>query len=360
MKQSPLLDLHRQQGAKIAEQDGWQLADHFGKPTAEYQGVRTAAGLFDMTHRAMLQFTGPDRVSFLQGLLSNDVRQLNPFDGQQAALLTQQGKVVADVRVLCAMNSIYLDFREPLQEKLLAHVNRYLVADEVEIHDPNEQWKMLSIQGPLAKSVLDRVFAGAQLPTRVNGHGMVNFDGASVCAVRTDRTGYNGFDLIVQAEQLASFAKRLNELGAVWVGAHVQEILRIEAGIPRYGVDFDEDNLLLEVGLDDAVSFTKGCYLGQEIIERIRSRGHINKKLCGLLFDGRIPASRGDAIRHEDKVAGEVTSSVTSLALGRPIALGYLNREFWSEGTSLTIEHDRNKIAAMVTRVPFVVPARAT
>ena len=136
------------------------------------------------------------------------------------------------------MNSFYLDFWEPLKEKILTHLNRYLVADDVEIHDPNEQWKMLSLQGPRAQVILDQIFANAELPAQPNQHGMVQFDGTPVCVVRADRTGHNGFDLIVQTSQPADFAQRLNQLGAVWVGEQAQNILRIEAGIPRYGIDF--------------------------------------------------------------------------------------------------------------------------
>ena len=155
---------------------------------------------------------------------------------------------------------------------------------------------MLSLQGPRAQVILDQVFANAELPVQPNHHGMVQFDATPVCVVRADRSGPDGFDLIVQTSQLAAFAQRLTELGAAWVGEQAQNILRIEAGIPRYGIDFSEDNLLLEVALDDAVSFTKGCYLGQEVVERIRSRGHVNKKLCGLVLDGNTPASSGDKI----------------------------------------------------------------
>ncbi len=135
--------------------------------------MRQSAGLFDLANRALLQFTGADRLPYLQGMLSNDVMPLKIFDGQQAAILTQQGKVVADVRVLCSLNSLYLDFWEPLKEKILAHLNRFLVADEVEIHDPNEQWKMLSLQGPRAEAMLRQLFANAELPAQANQHGMV-------------------------------------------------------------------------------------------------------------------------------------------------------------------------------------------
>ena len=338
----------------MVEQDGWLLPDHFGDPAREYESVGTSAGIFDLADRAMLQFTGEDRLSYLQGMLSNDLRLLKMFEGQQAAILTQQGKVIADVRVLCSLNSFYLDFWDARKEKILTHLNRYLVADEVEIHDPNEQWKMVSLQGPKARAILNQVLGNTELPVQLNHHGMVQFDGNPVCVVRADRSGYGGYDLIVLTSQLATFAQRLTELGAAWVGAQAQNILRIEAGVPRYGVDFSEDNLLLEVALDDAVSFSKGCYLGQEVVERIRSRGHVNKQLCGLLLDGSTPASPGDKVNAGDKEVGQVTSSVASVAIQRPIALGYVNKDFWAEGTKLILHHNGREIGATVTARPIV------
>jgi len=129
-KQSPLSAFHQSSRAKFVERDGWLVPGHFGNPTAEYAAVRSAVGLIDLAYCGLLQVTGPDRLSFLQGMLSNDLRALKPFTGQYATLLTQQGKVIADVRVLCAMNSFYLDFLEVLKEKIVAHLNRYLVADD--------------------------------------------------------------------------------------------------------------------------------------------------------------------------------------------------------------------------------------
>ena len=360
-KRSLLIDFHKRNGATFTEQNGWLLALHFGDPIREYRSVRTAAGLFDLSHRVLLQFTGPDRVSFLQGMLSNDLRALNTFDGQQAMILNQQGKVLADVRVLCAMNSFYLDFWEPLKEKIVVHLNRYLVADEVEINDPSANWKMLSMQGPRAQELLAQVFGHVELPSRPAQHTMVQFDDSPICVVRADHSGQSGYDLVVEKSLLAAFAQRLTQLGAFWVGEEAQKTLRIEAGIPRYGVDFTEDNLLLEVGLDDAVSFTKGCYLGQEVVERIRSRGHVNKKLCGLLLDGDEPANFGDPISAAaDKEVGRITSSVVSLALNRPIALGYVSKDCWSVGTNLSVQRENGPITATVTALPFVTPSPAS
>ena len=356
-KQSLLNQWHRQHGAVFVDHNGWQLPAHFGDSAAEYQAVRSAAGLFDFADRALLQFSGPDRLPFLQGMLSNDLRPLKMFDGQLSAILTQQGKVVADVRVLCSMNSFYLDFWQPLKDKILAHLNRYLVADEVEIHDPSDSWKMLSLQGPSARRILDELFAGAALPTEPNQHAMSQFQDTPICLVRADHTGYGGFDLIVQNDQLEKIAEKLCALGASCVGELAQNILRIEAGIPRYGIDLSEDNLLLEVGLERSVSFTKGCYLGQEVVERIRSRGHVNKRLCGLLLDGSVVVNPRDALFAGPNEVGKITSSVFSPALKRPIALGYVQKEFWAPGTHLQVRGQITETSATVSELPFVSAA---
>jgi len=357
-KQSSLTDFHRENGAVFAEYEGWLLPRHFGDPAAEYRVLRGAAGLIDLSQRALLQFTGPDRLSFLQGLLSNDLRSLNPFDGQYAAILTQQGKVIADVRVLCAMNSFYLDFWENLKDKVIGHFQRYLVADDVEISDRSIDYAFLAIHGPSAELVLQKILSGTPLPTRSKQHAMIDIGGAAICIIREDCGGNPAFDLVVPRANALNVAHILTETGrqfsAAWAGEEAQNILRIENGIPRYGLDFNENNLLLEVGIDDAFSFTKGCYLGQEIVERIRSRGHVNKKLCGLVLDGSTPAAAHDSIHSDGKVVGTITSSVLSPRLDRPIALGYMVKEYWNPGTVVSVEHNGSTIGGTVSEVPFI------
>jgi len=351
---TPLADFHRANGAVFT--GSFALPAHFGDPASEYAAARDAAGLIDLSDRALLQFTGPDRLAFLQGMLSNDLRALHPFEGQYAAILTQQGKVVADVRALCAMNSFYLDFWGSLKEKVLAHLNRYLVADEVEIADRSSEYAFISVRGPRAETLVQAAAAGAALPAQTKQHAMIAIEGAAVCVVR-ENPGAPAYDLILPLASAPAIARQLTEagkpLGAVWVGAEAQEILRIEAGIPRYGVDFSEDHLLLEAGLADAVSFTKGCYLGQEIVERVRSRGHVNRKLCGLLLDGALAARPGDRLRADDKQVGAVTSSALSPRYGRPLALGYVAKEFCQPDTVLTIDRAGAAIRATVAPLPF-------
>jgi folate-binding protein YgfZ len=357
-KQSSLQDMHRANGAAFIEQDGWVLPAHFGDVAGEYQALRSAAGVIDFAHRGLLQLTGPDRLSFLQGMLSNDMRALRPFEGAYATILTQQGKVIADVRVLCAMNSFYLDFWESLKDKILAHLNRYLIADEVEIADRSQEYTMISIQGPQSAGLLRRIIASdVELPVHPKQHAMLDIGGVAVCLVHDRPTGEAGYDLIVPLSAAANIAQKLaaasKQFSARWVGEEAQNILRIEAGIPRYGVDFTEDNLLLEVGIDHAVSFTKGCYLGQEVVERIRSRGHVNKKLFGLLLDDETPSPAGAVIEVTGKPIGVITSSVFSPALKRAVAIGYLNKEYWTPGLEVSIRGDRPRCAT-VTLLPFV------
>ncbi len=357
-EQTPLAEFHRANGAVLIERDGRSFVAHFGDTAGEYRAVRSAVGLIDLTHRGLLQFTGPDRLSFLQGMLSNDVKSLNPFDGQYAAILTQQGKVVADVRVLCSLNSVYLDFWDTLKTKILDHLNRYLVADEVEIADRSEEYGMLSLQGPKAEPFLRKIVGQSELPIRPKQHAMVAIEGVAVCVVRDSDSGESGFDLIIPRAPLTTIAKTLTEtgkgFGAAWVGEEAHNILRVETGVPRYGIDFSEDHLLLEVGLKDAVSFTKGCYLGQEVVERIRSRGHVNKKFVGLLLGTSDIASAGDAICGGGAEVGQITSCVYSPMLVQTIALGYVQKDFWETGTAVAVKRNGMSIPAKVADLPFV------
>jgi folate-binding protein YgfZ len=256
------------------------------------------------------------------------------------------------------VNSFYLDFWAPLKDKIIAHLNRYVVADDVEIEDRTEEYTTLSLQGPRSEALMAEFAGQAKLPDQLAHHTMLNAGDPAICAIRATHTGEAGFDLIIPKAELVAVAQRLTEIGrrfaAAWIGREALEILRLEAGIPLYGTDITEDNLLLETGLDSHVSFTKGCYLGQEIVERVRSRGHVNRKLCGLLLGGATPARLGDAIRSDEKQVGTITSSVSSPRLGRAIALGYLQRGYWEPGTQVTVSSLAGLSTALITEPPFV------
>lgn len=359
-KQSPLTELQRRNGAEFAEENGWMLAQHFGESLQEYQTVRSQVGLLDLCHRSLLCFTGSDRLSFLQGMVSNDVKGLASGQGIHAAVLDVHGKIMADVRIFCTDEFFLMDLWEPLKERILAHMNRYIIADDVEITDLTGQYGIIGLQGPKARPLLRELLPPVKIPSSELGHLESQVGDAVVRLVRSSHTGEEGYDFVITMKDLLPTVSRIQEIGKKfslhWVGAQALELLRIEAGIPRYGVDMDEDNLLLETGLDKAVSFNKGCYLGQEVVERIRSRGHVNKKLAGMVLEDSAAAERGDTIQAGEKEIGKVTSSIFSPALKRPVALGYVHRDYLQPGTPVVIHRKAKMILAVVSPLPFYKP----
>ncbi len=353
MKISPLADFHKENGAHFVEREGWSLPAHFGDPGAEYDTVRSAAGWLDLADRAILFVSGPDRVEWLQGMLSNDVEALDPGEGIPAAILNIQGKILADVRVLRTADAFLLELDEPLAAGALEHLNRYLIADEVEISNLSDELAVISIQGPEAETALSGLLEVRSLPAGELGHEEVECAGERLRVVRATHTGEPGFDLVAARGRVAAMAGLPQARRIPWIGSEARETLRIEAGIPRYGVDMDADTLLLETCLDDAVSFTKGCYLGQETVERIHSRGHVNRKLVGLTAEGDTVPVPGAPVLVDERPVGRITSAVPSPRLGRPIALGYVHRDHIAPGSAVLIGHGDEEIAASVRALPF-------
>lgn len=353
MKQSPLHDFHQGNGAAFVERNGWTLPDHFGDSAAEYDAVRAHAGWLDLADRAVLEVTGPDSVEWLQGMLSNDVKGLEPGTGVPAAVLNIQGKILADVRVLRTEDAFLVMLDEPLASGVVEHLNRYLIADEVEIVDLSVAASVVSLQGPTAVTALEGVLGRDAAPAEMLSHAEVEHTGGRLRVIHASHTGEPGFDLIVPKHQLRVMAELPASRAIPWVGTRAQETLRIEAGIPRYGVDMDADTLLLETCLDEAVSFTKGCYLGQETVERIHSRGHVNRKLTGFKVERAEVPDAGDSVLDGDRAIGRVTSAVASPRFGCPIALGYLHRDYLEPGTVVALEHHGRAVHAAVQALPF-------
>ncbi len=359
-KGSSLADLHRDNGAHFGQEDGWSLPLHFGESLLEYQAVRSCVGLFDLCHRSLLQFTGPDRVAYLPGMVSNNVEILSPGQGTHAAVLDIHGKIQADIRILCMQNHLLIDLWEALKEKVVNHLNRYLIADEVEINDLTDRYGIVSVQGPKSDHLLEGLLKTNKLPSMELSHDEFTDANARFRVVYASHTGEKGYDLIIEKKDLLPLMLSIQKTGKAhsirWVGCQAQEMLRVEAGIPRYGTDMGEDKLLLETGLDNAVSFQKGCYLGQEVVERINSRGHVNRKLVGLTLEGDQAARQGDAIYGGQSQIGEVTSSIFSPILKCPLALGYVQREHIEQGTQAMIHSNGKRIPAVVSRLPFYKP----
>jgi len=353
---TPLFTWHETHGARFIDDRGIELPAHFTDPLREYQAVREKAGLIDYSFRVQVRMTGEDRVSFLQGIISNDIKALRPGDGCAATLLTEQGRLVADLRVYALDSALLLDVDARIKDKALEALSRFIIADDVELEDRSEQQVTIVLQGPLAPQILTAAGVSLSLPKAFQ-HGEGTIGSSSAHIVHADATGSDGYELFVpcaHAEQVWQTLLQVGEpFGLRPVGLTALNLLRIEAGIPWYGVDMDESRIVLEVGLEHAISFKKGCYLGQEVVERATARGHVNRKLSGLLIQGDTVPISGDKLFHDSQEVGWITSAVNSPRLGRPIALAYVRREHLAPGTQLRIDRQGTPMIAEVTSLPF-------
>ncbi|MBM4256063.1 MAG: aminomethyl transferase family protein [Deltaproteobacteria bacterium] len=352
----PLSSWHRAHGATFINDRGIEMPEHFSDPLQEYQAVRDKAGLIDLSFRALVRMTGEDRVSFLQGMISNDVKVLKPGEGCAATLLTEQGRIVADLRVYALENALLLDVDTRMKEKMSEALSRFIIADDVELEDLSEQLVTFSLQGPMAAQVLSAAGVSLALDKSYQ-HLEATLAGTTVRVIRASETGEDGYELLVPVEQAehcwTALLKAGEPCGLQPVGLAALHMLRVEAGIPWYGLDMDEGRIVLEVGLANAISFKKGCYLGQEVVERASARGHVNRKLSGLLLHGDLLPTNGTKLFHDAQEVGWVTSAVHSPRFGHPIALGYVRREHLTPGTQLRIDSPGTPMIAEVTTLPF-------
>ena len=320
-----------------------------------YTALRHGAGLLDRSSRGRLSLTGRDRRAYLQGLLTNDIVALNSGTGCHAAYLTAQGRMIADMRVFEVGAALLVDMVGSVTATVQEKWEQFIFSEEVQITNFSTGTAQLGVYGPKAATVTEAALGTTDLQAMVvNANRTVEFDGASAIVLRSDDLGIKGFDIVIPAEHRVALAARLRSAGAMDVGVEAAEVLRIEAGRPLFHVDMDEQTIPLEAGIEDRViSLTKGCYVGQEIIIRMLHRGHgrVAKRLMGLTFEpeAAVPA-RGDRLRSGDRDVGAVTSAVSSPALGRPIALGYLHRDFLEPGTAVQV----NDAVARVTALPFL------
>lgn len=355
---SPLRQALASAGARFSTDSAREFVERFGDDVgAEYRAVREAAGLLDLSYRRKVVVAGSDRTAFLQGMLSNDVASLQPGQGCRAAFLTVQGRLVADLRLYARADTFLLDADPEAAAGLVPGLEKHLIADDVEMTDVTAETVTLSIQGPKADQVMRAVSDALPAMSRQFDHADITVTGEVVTVARVHDAAAFGYELFVPVTAGPEVWRAVLERGAPHglrpVGRAAFEILRVEAGIPWYGVDMDASRLVLEVGLEDAVSTTKGCYLGQEVVERTSARGHVNRKLTGLrLAEGAVPA-RGAAIHVDGKDVGVVTSAVDSPALGRPIALGYVRREHLTPGTRVMVSVTGGEVVAEVTALPF-------
>jgi len=322
-----------------------------------YGAARHGAAFIDRSDRGRIVVSGGDRGSYLHGLLTNDTTALRAGQGCYAAYLTAQGRMITDLFVYELGDVILLTLEGGVKDAVMTKLDQFIFSEDVQLGDVTATFAQIAVVGPQAGAAVAASLgtiapdALAALPE----HGNVRVDWRSGAAIVTRITdiGEPGFDVYVERPQAAALTTALAANGAVGMDEATAETLRIETGVPRFGRDMDEETIPLEAGIESrAISFTKGCYVGQEVIIRVLHRGHgrVARKLVGLTIDGSDAPPPGARIASGDREIGEVTSSTMSPALQRPIALGYVHRDFVEPGTSVTI----GSVNAHVTAVPFV------
>ena len=369
---SPVDEAHQRLGATMIERDGWSVPESYGDVLFEYAAVREGGcGVIDISNRGRILVSGTEAVQFLNGLITNDMKTLAEYSWMPAAFPNVQGRLIASVRVVRLKDegtegternvcpTFLIDTEAATHERVLKTIERFTLAGDFRVTDVTNETAQITVQGKTAAQIVNEVFGSEAAALLSSGAGKIDWPRNDIhgdlTVIRASHAGEDGFDFVVNADEAPGLWDALQGAGARPVGYAALETLRIEAGLPRYGVDMDETNIVTEAALDDAVSYTKGCYVGQEIIARIKYRGHVAKKLSGVMFDQTVKVAVGAVVNSaEGKEVGRVTSVTYSPHLGRTIALAYLKYDYLAPDTTVKIISGEEELSAQVTDLPFV------
>lgn len=323
-------------------------AEQLGDIRAEFRALVSGTGVYDFASRVKIAVTGKDRVRWLNGMITNNIRDLSVGQGVYAFLLNPQGHILGDLYAYNRGESLLLDTDQPQLEKLSATLRRYIIMDKVELAEVTNQIATLVVSGARAQEVLKAAGLAFSELEPLQFVDLV-WQGVPLTLVRADNAAVASFELWLASEHTTPLKQALAKAGAEAVGGAAVEVLRVASGIPRYGQDIRERDLPQETGQQRALSFTKGCYIGQEIVERIRARGAVHRKFIGFFVDGPLP-TEAVKIQADGKDVGEVTSTA-SLPIAdteKAVALGYIRKEA-AEGKLLQAGEAR----LTVTGIPF-------
>ena len=383
---NPLLlhEFHHSLRARFAELNGAEIVADYGDWLAEHAALHETAGVIDLSFRSRICLVGNDRVRFLHGQVTNDIKKLRVGEGCYAAITTAKGKMESDLNIFALADELFLDFEPGLTGKISQRLEKFIVADDVQIVDAAPHYGLLSVQGPKAAEVVSAIGLFSEIPTQqfsstkisdatlgeiyLMSHARLASERRPLAWPDVNTENFKqavleagvptGLDLFVPNNSLGAVADKLiaaaKQIGGRAVGWTAFETARIEAGVPRFGADMDETNIPLECGIESrAIVYNKGCYIGQEVINRIHSVGHVTRELRGLRLadDLKTLPQRGDKLFHAGKEVGYVTSAVKSPTFGN-IALGYVRREANQIGNELTLQ-GTGESPAKIVPLPF-------
>jgi folate-binding protein YgfZ len=306
-----------------------------------YDRLRGGAAWLDISGRGKIGVTGEDRARFLHAMTTNHIQQLSPGTGCYAFFLTAQGRILADVKVLCLPDSFLLDTEPQTLQKILAHLESFIIADDAVLRDLTPSLVTIAVEGPESSAVL-RAIEGPALEDRYGA----NVERGTALVARLNITGSSGFFIIAPAAEKETVIRKIEMAGAAPADEEAFRVVRLEHGKPRYGEDIGERYLAQEANQPHALHFQKGCYLGQEVVERLRSRGLITRLLMPLEIEGERSPEPGTRLHAGGVPAAEITSAAWSPMLARVVALGYVKVQYAIPGTELTAGELRARVRA--------------
>jgi folate-binding protein YgfZ len=352
----PLHEFHQAAGAVFAEVNGQEVAAHYGDWLAEYTALRQSTAVLDLSFRGRLCVLGADAQRFLNGQVTNNVKDLQIGEGCYAALVSAKGKLHSDLNIYRLENEMLLDFEPGLSDSVAQRLQKFVIAEDVQVVNAAPYYGLLSVQGPKAAEVVGGLSPRCIVPPQAMGVAQVQEAAlGEIYVAALPRLRGRGFDLFVPAHAMKEAVARLLAGGGRLCGWQALETARIEAGLPRFGADMDATNLAPEALDARAISYAKGCYIGQEVIARVRTYGQVAKSLRGLLLPGggKEAPARGAKIFLGPKEVGSITSAVWSPALQAIIALGYVRREANQTATELEVRTPGGSMHAQIVDLPF-------
>jgi len=330
---------------------GCTLPSNFGDWQAEYRSLKESVGLLDQNYRAYLKFAGPDRVRYLNAILTNDIKGLRENHANVSLFLNPQGHIQAEIETYALAEKLFCVSYAMIRERLVPAMDRYIIMDDVTLEDQSEERGTVGLEGPKAEAVIGELanVKLSELEELESREASVN---GIACRIVKRKPGEKpGAELLLHREQVPELWRVLNDMvmrqGGRPAGYTALNALRLEQGVPWFGYDFGEKQIPHEAGLQDShISYAKGCYTGQEIVERVRSRGQVNRVRVNLQFEGEAAPEANAALLSEGKEAGYVTRTGFSPAVQAWIGMGYVRREHGAVGTELKAGENRALVVA--------------
>lgn len=308
-----------------------------------YQGLRTASAWIDLSARGKIRVTGEDRARLLHAMCTNHVQELAAGEGLYTFFLNDKGRILADAYIYNLGESLLLDTEPETAASLAAHLDKYIIADDAVVEDETGRWMVVGLEGPASAQ------AAAGLGIRAPGKRCALLEWDSGFVVQTSETGMSGIRIFVPMDQRHTLAARLTAARIPKATAEEARIVRLENGKPRYGEDISDRNLVQETQQLHAVHFNKGCYLGQEIVERVRSRGQVHRHLAPVEIDSPTAPDPGSKLVADGNAVAEITSAVYSPALGKTVGLAYVRTEAIEKRLPMTVEGSDPPIPAKLS-----------